>query len=158
MGAEAGLCHLWHLIHREHRAPFAHGRSGFQPSSPRPSRLSEKGGAAPTFTERDDTPSHRWIDCSFTGFLCGTSTQNDAVTASCVGFNTYNISCPYLWFARDYIVHKPSLTLVVTFSFATSNHEAMPWAKQDLGIFWWALLTVFWLIVYKIVLTLFRNQ
>lgn len=48
--------------------------------------------------ECDDTSAHRWIDCSFTGSLCGTSTQNDAVTASCVGFNTDKISCPYLWF------------------------------------------------------------
>lgn len=34
--------------------------------------------------------------------------MNDAVTAACVALNSYRISCPYLWFVGDYIVHKPS--------------------------------------------------
>lgn len=106
-GAGAGRCfHLWNLIHHECRAPFAYGWSAFQRSFLQPSHLSEKGGAGLTFTEYDDTPAHRWIECCFTGFLCGTFTQRDAVTAPCVGFNTYKISCPYLWFVGDYIAYK----------------------------------------------------
>lgn len=148
-GAEAGwFFHLWNLIHREHRAPFAHGWSGFLPSFLQPSHLSERREEQVLLSQ--SVMTHRPTGGSTApsqAFCVGTFTQWDAVTAPCVGFNTYKISCPYLWFARDYIAYKPSdvcddifllLLLIRQLMLMSMNKPSQPHTNWRKVVWHWA--------------------